>query len=137
MMFGNNKKQKAVRIDSLIGEKTELHGDLFFNGGLHVDGKIKGNVRSHEEQSLLTLSDNGVIEGEVHVPNVILNGTVKGDVYTSGRVELASGARITGNVYYNLIEMAIGAEVNGNLLHQVETESAEPVALPLCQEGSS
>ncbi len=112
------KKRRTARIDSLIGQNTELRGDVIFSGGLHVDGKIKGNVLAEEAGSLLTLSDQGVIEGEVRVPSVLLNGQVIGDVHAKERIELAANARVSGNVYYNLIEMAIGAEVNGKLVHR-------------------
>ena len=67
---------------------------------------------------MLILSEFGRIEGEVNVPNMVLNGEIVGDVYGSTRVELAPKSRIKGSVYYNLIEMAIGAEVNGGLVHQ-------------------
>ena len=116
----SSKKRKSAKIDSLIGQNTLLSGDVEFSGGFHIDGKLKGSVRAVESSSLLTLSDHGVVEGDVHVPNIILNGTVIGDVYASERVELASNAKVIGNVYYNLIEMAMGAEVNGNLVHQAE-----------------
>ena len=125
-MFSSNKKRKSAKIDSLIGQNTELQGNVIFSGGFHIDGRLKGNVIAHEPSSLLTLSDHGVVEGEVRVSNIILNGTVIGDVYASERVELAANAKVTGNVYYNLIEMAMGAEVNGNLVHRVEP-SAEPI----------
>jgi cytoskeletal protein CcmA (bactofilin family) len=102
-------------------------GDVRFAGGLHVDGTVKGNVVAEEDEpSVLTLSETGTIEGEVRVPNVILNGTVIGDVHARQHIELAPHARITGNVYYSLIEMAMGAEVNGNLVHV-----AEDVEVPL------
>jgi len=52
------------------------------------------------------------------VPNVRLNGIVRGDVFANQRVELGPTARVIGNVYYKLIEMAIGAEINGKLVHQ-------------------
>lgn len=123
-MFSSNKKRKSAKIDSLIGHNTELEGNVVFSGGFHIDGKLKGNVCAYEPSSLLTLSDHGVIEGDVHVPNIILNGTVKGDVYASERVELASNAKVIGNVYYNLIEMAMGAEVNGSLVHKVEAHES-------------
>ncbi len=126
-MFSNTKKRKSAKIDSLIGQNTELQGNVIFSGGFHIDGKLKGNVCAHEPSSLLTLSDHGVVEGEVRVPNIILNGTVIGDVYASERVELAANAKVIGNVYYNLIEMAMGAEVNGSLVHRVEPV-AESVA---------
>jgi cytoskeletal protein CcmA (bactofilin family) len=60
------------------------------------------------------------------VPNVLLNGTIKGDVKATKRVELGSNARVVGNVQYNLIEMAIGAEVNGKLIHESEAIADRP-----------
>lgn len=131
-MFGSKKSKPASRgpspkIDSLIGQNTELSGNVTFSGGFHVDGKMKGNIVAHEDTSVLTLSDHGVIEGDVRVPNIIINGTVIGDVYASERVELASNAKVIGNVYYNLIEMAMGAEVNGNLVHQSDKHDSGTV----------
>ena len=52
------------------------------------------------------------------VPNVVLNGAVKGDILAHDRVELGATARVTGNVYYALIEMEMGAEINGKLIHE-------------------
>ena len=106
-------------------------GDVRFSGGLHVDGTVKGNVVADEDaSSVLTLSESGTIEGEVRVPNVVLNGTVIGDVHARQHIELASNARITGNVYYSLIEMAMGAEVNGNLVHVAEDLGSAPADWP-------
>ena len=117
-MLGKGRRQRTTRIDTLIGQHTEVTGDVRFAGGLHVDGTIKGNViAENDDRAMLSLSEQGTIEGEVNVPFVILNGVVQGDVHGSEHVELSSKARITGNVYYHLIEMAIGAEVNGKLVH--------------------
>ncbi len=124
-MFGNRKKIRTTKIDTLIGRRSEMLGDVNFSGGLHVDGTVKGNVVAEQDpSSVLTLSETGTVEGEVKVPNIVLNGTVIGDVHAKHHIELASNARITGNVYYNLIEMAMGAEVNGNLVHVAEDAEA-------------
>ena len=118
-MFRKKSGFSAARIDTLIGRKSEIKGDLLFSGGLHIDGKVIGNVIAEEGSSaMLILSEHGSIEGEVRVPNMVLNGEIIGDVYGSTRVELAPKSRVKGSVYYNLIEMAIGAEVNGGLIHQ-------------------
>ena len=120
-MWGANKKQRSEKVDTLIGQQTELHGDVMFSGGLHVDGKVKGNIIAEKESStMLVLSEKGSIEGEIRVPYIIVNGLVIGDIYASESVELAQNARITGNVYYNRIEIAMGAEVNGSLVHYEE-----------------
>jgi len=128
-MLRKNKKRKPTTVDSLIGQNSQIIGDFRFSGGLHIDGTVKGNVLADEDDhAMLTLSDRGTIEGEVKVPFIILNGVVKGDVHAREHVELASNARVEGNVYYRLIEMAMGAEVNGKLLRMAEEESA-PLAL--------
>lgn len=129
-MFGkNSKKQKTLKIDTLIGRNSELSGDLYFSGGLHIDGTVKGNVIARDDDnSVLSLSEHGLIEGEVKVPNITLNGTVHGNVHASKSIELAPQAQVKGNVYYNLIEMAMGAEVNGNLVHQSQENTAKSVS---------
>ena len=124
-MFGKKKKFNTARIDTLIGQGTVINGDLVFSGGLHIDGKVVGNVMAEEgSQAMLILSEFGHIEGDVKVPNMVLNGEIVGDVFGSIRVELAAKSKINGSVYYNLIEMAIGAAVNGGLIH----ESSEVLA---------
>lgn len=120
-MFSGDKKQggKGGRIDTLIGRGTRISGDLRFSGGLHVDGEIHGNVSSDgSSDSMLSLSQHGVIKGEVHVSHLTLNGTVEGDVHADQGLELGPQARITGDVYYNLVEIAVGATVNGKLVHK-------------------
>lgn len=119
-------KTKPQRIDTLIGAGTRVIGDVQFSGGFHVDGHIKGNVDAPPQSgATLSISDSGVIEGGVAVPNVILNGTVKGDILAHDRVELGATARVTGNVYYGLIEMEMGAEINGKLIHEPRRDSGK------------
>jgi cytoskeletal protein CcmA (bactofilin family) len=128
-MWGS-RKRKVTRIDSLIGQQTEIHGEIVFAGGLHIDGKIEGNITAEDNSgAVLTVSEQGVITGDVRVPNIILNGTVRGNVYAEEHVELALNARVIGNVYYNLIEIAMGAEVNGSLVHTTDMQN-QP-ALPI------
>jgi cytoskeletal protein CcmA (bactofilin family) len=127
------KKIRSSKIDTLIGQSIELDGDLNFSGGLHLDGKINGNVTSENgSNSVLVVSEQGQISGDVSVPYAVINGTIKGNVYASEKLELSNKARITGNVHYNVLEMASGASVNGNMLHdkqdrQLLEHHAKPV----------
>lgn len=130
-MFSNkNKKRKATRIDTLVGHGTEIHGDLRFNGGLHIDGKVIGNIIAEADSgSVLSLSEYGAIDGDVRVPNIVINGQIVGDVYADGQVDLAEKARIKGSVFYRYIEMAKGSEVNGNLVPYEQSTSPVPQAI--------
>ena len=112
------KKLRAPKVSTVIGEGTVINGDLVFTGGLHLDGSVKGDISGHENSEVtLTVSEKGEVTGDVRVSHMILNGSVIGDVYVTGRVELAPRAKVTGSLYYNLLEMAMGAEVNGQLIH--------------------
>lgn len=128
MLWGKANKPKNSSVKTLISRHTEICGDITFSEGMYIEGKVKGNVISDNQDSLLILNEHGTIEGEVRVPYIKLNGVVIGDVFGGDHVELMSKSRITGNVYYNLIEMAIGAEVNGKLVHTKE-QSQAPLAL--------
>lgn len=135
-MFGN-KKIKSSKIDTLVGQGVEITGSIKFQGGLHLDGKITGNVTTSDsaEGSVLVISERGCVEGDVNVAYAVINGEVIGNVYASEKLELSSKARISGNVEYNLLEMASGAEINGQMLHgvnernhQLQEESEESSA---------
>jgi len=129
MFFGKKAKRKATSLDTLIGQNSQVQGDVRFSGGLHIDGVVRGSVSAEDEEvSVLTLSDRGTIEGDVRVPYAVINGVVVGDVHARQHIELAANARVEGNVYYTLIEMAMGAEVNGQLVHTAEG-NREPLAL--------
>jgi len=131
-MLGN-KKIKASKIETLIGQSIEVDGDLSFHGGLHLDGKINGNVSAENgSKSVLVVSEQGQINGDVSVPCAVINGAIKGNVYASEKLELSQKACITGNVHYNVLEMASGAAVNGTMLHrsgenQLLEHQSEPV----------
>jgi cytoskeletal protein CcmA (bactofilin family) len=122
------KQAKKPEIETLIGSGTTLTGDIAFRGGMHVDGEVCGNVVGQTGiATLFSLAGNGRVEGSVEASEVIVNGTVEGDVIARDRVELGPTARVTGNVIYGLVQMAIGAEVNGKLIHR---PTATPVINP-------
>ena len=113
------KPSKKAEIDTLIGAKTRINGDVEFVGGFHLDGYINGNVKSEAGSgATLSVSEQGCIEGSVLVTNIMLNGIVKGDIEASDRVELGPKARVMGSVHYTTIETAVGAQINGKLIHR-------------------
>ncbi len=129
-MFGNkNKPNKPQnRIDCLIGAGTQIKGDMTFDGGLRIDGRVHGNVISVEgKPGTLVLSEAARIEGEIRVSHVVINGTVVGPVHAADYVELQSKANVTGDVYYGTLEMHLGAVVQGRLVYQDDTKTDKVV----------
>src|SRR3954468_7439877 len=127
-MFGRTAKST---IDSLIGRSTSIEGNLFFKGGLRIDGHVKGNVIADAgELSMLVISEHAKVEGEVRVAHLVVNGEIVGPVYSSDLLELQPKARITGDVYYKALEMHGGALVSGKLTHDQIGEQVLKLAPP-------
>ncbi|MES2683088.1 MAG: polymer-forming cytoskeletal protein [Pseudomonadota bacterium] len=106
-------------MDTLIGRQTDISGDVAFSGGLHVEGRIKGNVSATSDKaSTLSVAEAGVIEGNVKVSNVVVNGRIVGEVRAAERLTLGSKARIVGDVHYRVLQMEAGALVNGQLVYE-------------------
>ena len=122
-MFNNRKDAPAAPTNTattLIAAGTEIRGDVHFSGRLHLDGKVDGALRGEGPQAMLTLSEHAVVTGEVHAPHIVVDGAINGDVNAGERLELASNARVEGNVYYKMLEMSAGARINGKMVHRAE-----------------
>lgn len=124
-MFGKKETSTSFSAGSttLISKSTEVIGDISFSGNLMIEGKVKGNIYAVEgTDAHARILDSGVVEGEICVPTVVINGTVNGDVHSSKHIELAAKAVVNGNVHYELIEMIKGAQVNGNLVYKASVK---------------
>ena len=126
-MFGKSTA-KAQAIQSLIGAGTIIVGNISFSGGLRIDGVVQGNIKAVEgTHSMLVVSEQAKIDGEIHAAHLVVNGSINGPVYATQLVELQPKARVKGDVIYNAIEMHHGATVAGTLKHQIMQEQ---LALP-------
>ncbi len=135
-MFGGKAAKPQSRIDSLIGEGTIVEGNVIFNGGLRIDGRIKGNVLTAGDQpSTLVLSERARVEGEIRVSHAVVNGTVMGPVYASEYVELQPKCNVTGDVHYKTLEIQLGAVVEGRLVHEDQGQASKVVPLMSASAG--
>ena len=118
-MFRRKTDQASIditRLSSLVAAGVEIAGDIIVTDGVRVDGRVAGNVLSKRDaKGLLVLSDKGHIEGNVHVYDAVINGTVTGDIEVENFIELQGNARVTGAVVYRTLQMVCGARVDGRL----------------------
>lgn len=130
-MLGSKKSGFSVSgSTTLVSQDTVIVGDVRFSGNLDIEGLVQGNIFAEPgKDALVRLIGKGRVEGDIRAPCIIINGEVVGDVHSNKQLELASKARVKGNVFYTLVEMAAGSEVNGSLTHTGEGKlSAEEAA---------
>lgn len=127
-MFGSKGTKPPGNIECLIGAGTSIEGNITFAGGLHVDGRVRGNVIAADgKPGRLVLSEQAQIEGEIRVSHVVVNGTVVGPVHATEYVELQAKANVTGDVHYKTLEIQLGAVVQGRLVYQNDAKSDKVV----------
>jgi cytoskeletal protein CcmA (bactofilin family) len=129
-MLGSKKGVTGVSGGTtLISRDTVIIGDIHFSGNLDIEGLVQGNIFAKPDvDACIRVVDKGRVEGDISAPNVVVNGTIEGDVHSTGHLELAPKARVQGNVLYTLVEMAAGSEVNGALQHLDATPEALSVS---------
>ena len=110
----SKKKQPPIR--TLVGEGTQIQGELRFSEGLSIDGEVVGDVIAvGEAPSILVISEKARVMGRVRGGHVIINGQVDGPIQSDELLELQPQARIVGDVRYEVLEMHQGATIDGEL----------------------
>ena len=131
-MFTSKKTAPRVSVDnfsSLISDNLTISGELEFEGGLKISGKVRGNVRHKADtNSLLALSAEGCIEGNVSSHDALIDGCIIGDLVVEHLLELHSNARVRGNISYRQLSMENGAQVDGRLIRL--DSAAQTLELP-------
>lgn len=118
-MFGYVKRAGSTtedRLTSLIGSNLTIDGEIVFTGAMRVDGTVRGAmtvpVRS---EGTLIVGEQGRIEGDVRVSNLVVGGQVQGSVFATGSVTVASTGRVAGELHYGRLELETGGQVDGSL----------------------
>ena len=132
-MLSSKKKKAFQNHHSLLSPSTRVQGDLYFTGDFYLEGSFKGNIYADEgKPAKLIVAETSVVEGEIHAPDVVINGHVRGSIHASKHIELAAKAIVEGTVYYQLIEMVKGAQLIGGMVFSgagMDTASATPTEL--------
>ena len=93
-----------------IGKDAKLHGNVYSDGEIHIDGTIEGSVQSHT--CLVDL--NGEVRGSLSAQYVVVRGRVLGPI-TATQVTIQKGAHVEGDVLHEGLSIEHGAFVMGSI----------------------
>jgi cytoskeletal protein CcmA (bactofilin family) len=105
-------------VSGFVGAGTVVSGDAEFKGMLRIDGRFSGRVRS--EKGSLIVSAGGVVEADIEVASAKINGTVRGDIVATGRIEFGRSARVHGNIQTPALVIEEGAVFEGSCRMQTQ-----------------
>ncbi len=79
-----------------IGKSVQIRGEVKGSEDLVVDGLVEGTITLSE--SRLTIGPNARVDADVSARDIVVLGTLNGNIQASGRVELRAGANHIGDI---------------------------------------
>ncbi len=104
-----NQTQDSASIN-LLGNGTNITGDIISKGDFRIDGTLTGNIQISGK---LVLGPTGIIEGNIECTNADLSGSVKGTVQITELLSLKSTAKINGDIITGKLAIEAGAVFTG------------------------
>lgn len=95
---------------TIIGDDTEITGDVFIKGSIMIAGKIDGNVTAGETVSVTAGS---VVNGSISARDIFISGTVLKGVKASGKVTLGADSHLEGTLKASRLIIEDGARYSG------------------------
>lgn len=115
----------VLKINTLIGKKTTVEGNMKIRGNVKIDGWVNGPVTASGD---VVIGKSATIKGDISATNVIIAGNVEGNISASGQLSIKSTAKVMGeHTAFSLI-VDEGSVFTGNcniLDSKATTESSE------------
>ena len=112
------KKDKVAldlqAISTLISEGCTISGNLKAPAVARIDGQVTGDVNINEG---LILGEKGLIIGNVVTKEMVVYGTVNGNISTQS-LEIKGTGKITGDIETGTLLVEAGGVYNGHLAMQ-------------------
>jgi cytoskeletal protein CcmA (bactofilin family) len=120
-------RAEGATVNGFIDRGSQVRGELSFEEAFRIDGRFEGKIRSGAE---LIIGESADVTADIDVGRLSINGSLKGSVRASERVEMLAGARVFGDVVTPVLRVEEGAVFQGSCQMGEETAS-NLVELPL------
>jgi cytoskeletal protein CcmA (bactofilin family) len=97
---------------AVIGPSMHIKGDISTREELVVDGEVEGTLQSH---SLLTVGPNGRVRADIKAREVVIFGSVHGDIDAAEKIAIRGEGSLVGNIKTAGISIDDGAYFKGSI----------------------
>ena len=122
----------------MLGKSVIVKGQIFSREDLTIDGEVEGTVELQEHR--LTVGPNGKVMASVKAREMVVLGTVHGDVEISDKIEIRKDAKLVGDIRTARIVIEDEAYFKGNIdivKKEVKRAAPEPAAVPASAPSST
>lgn len=122
------------RIYTRLGKDTILKGTLRFTRSVQISGRLEGSI---DAEGFLYIREGAEIVADIHAREIVVAGTVRGNIEASQRLEILATGKIFGNVRTAKLRVADGVVFEGKCEMLKDPESIDVFAVPLEQVRES
>jgi cytoskeletal protein CcmA (bactofilin family) len=107
-------------INTLLGRGATFEGKLTFEGTVRVDGKLKGEVFSDD---ILIVGEGAYVEAEIDIGEIIIQGTVVGNIRAKRGIEIHAPGRVKGDLTTPSLQVDKGVIFEGRSFMEAATSN--------------
>jgi cytoskeletal protein CcmA (bactofilin family) len=128
-MVATAKQAAQSEITTLLGRGAAFEGKLTFDGTVRIDGRFKGEVFSDD---VLVIGEGAHVEAEIDIGEVIIQGTVVGNVKAKRSIEIHAPGRVKGDLHSPSLQIDKGVIFEGRsfMENAVTVAAPRPAAAP-------
>jgi len=104
-----NKKHEAGSLETLIGQDSIIRGEIISKGVVRLDGTLEGSIKA----DYLILGRSGSVKGDMAAREIVVDGTVEGDLEAEELVEINPDGAVEGNIRTAKLIITEGAFFSG------------------------
>ena len=98
-------------VNAFLGKGTTFEGKMTFEGMFRLDGRFDGEISSGDS---LIVGETGVVNAQITVNVLVINGLVNGNITANTRVEIHPPGKVQGNIQTPILVISEGAIFDGN-----------------------
>ena len=121
------KAQATGEITTLLGRGATFEGKLTFDGTVRIDGRFKGEVFSDD---VLVIGEGAHVEAEIDIGEVIIQGTVVGNVKAKRSIEIHAPGRVKGDLHTPSLQIDKGVIFEGRSFMENAASMPRPGGTP-------
>lgn len=123
--------RKNDKIETLIGVKSEIKGDVNTEGTIRIDGRFIGNVVAE----WVIVGESGNLKGDITAKGIIIGGIVEGNLKSDDIVEIKSSGRLIGDISTKKLSVSEGGMFEGRSFIKRE-EEGKVIDFPIKESSS-
>ena len=124
---------KSGELEAFLGKDTSFEGKMVFEGLARLDGKFEGEISSGD---ILTVGENAVINAEINVDTLVVDGRVNGNISASSKIEITSTGRVYGNITAPALVIEEGGFFDGTCKMDEGAEAAVEKVTPIMDKDA-